>query len=131
MKIIDILAAIGTAILDLVFPRTCIVCGKIIPLFQKVSICDNCAKKYSAQPPMIATKIHGCDLIMSPFPYKGEIRHTMLDYKFNGIKYPGYSFAYAIVSKMKDINIIPKKCICLKCNTPQEKNNHKTEKKSS
>ena len=62
---------------------------------------------------MITTKVHGCDVIMSPLPYCGEIRNAMLDYKFNGIKYPGYSFAYAVASKFDDLKIDPKNCVII------------------
>lgn len=107
------IADIGAALLDLVFPRNCIVCGKEVFLFSRYCVCNVCRKKLVSQTPMITAKKHGCDLIMSPLPYKGRIRRTMIDYKFNGIKYPGYSFARIIADKVKYMKINPKDCVII------------------
>lgn len=106
-------ADICAALLDLVFPRNCIVCGKEVFLLSRFCVCRACREKLAAQPPMITAKKHGCDLIMSPLPYRGEIRRAMIEYKFNGIKYPGYSFARVIADRVKDMKIDPKKCVII------------------
>ena len=102
---------IRSALLDLAFPRSCFVCGKEISLFRRFCICRACRKNLAAQPPMFAAGEHGCDLIMSPLPYKGRVRRVMIDYKFSGIRYPGYTFARVIASKVKEMKIDPKGCV--------------------
>ncbi len=104
------IADIRSALLDLAFPRSCFMCGKEVSLFRRFCLCRACREKLAAQPPMFAARVHGCDLIMSPMPYRGRIRRVMIDYKFSGIRYPGYTFARVIASKVRDMKIEPKRC---------------------
>ncbi len=91
-------------ILDLVFPERCIACGSIMkPAKSRVAICPHCLETLTFLDEVPTCRICGCQLdgpepfcltcqthqhyftrAVSCFPYKGGVRHAVLQYKFGG-----------------------------------------------
>ena len=115
-------------LLDLIFPPTCIICGKL----NKNYICENCEKrldKYKSfniidNQKLIKDKLniksenfrqkyylYGNDKyywekLLYCFEYKGIIRTYMIKYKFNGEAYLSNFFARQILKNKKASNIL-------------------------
>ena len=69
------------SILDLVFPRKCVFCGKVI---KKSDICNECrAKLPYTKGDEITQKLPFVSACVSPLFYENEVREAFLRYKFS------------------------------------------------
>lgn len=70
------------SILDLVFPRKCIFCGKVI---KKSDICNECRERLPyTKGDEIRQKLPFVSACVSPLFYENEAREAFLRYKFSG-----------------------------------------------
>jgi ComF family protein len=56
---------------------------------------------------------NGYDEIISPLPYRDNIRSSLIEFKFKNIKYLGYTFAKAMYNELKNRNFISSDCYIL------------------
>ena len=88
--------------LDMLFPKHCIFCNRLIGAGETYCICSNCASKVSESKTVIIDERSGMEEVISPLEYEGNVRYTMLNFKFRGIKYLGYTFAVEMAKMLKD-----------------------------
>lgn len=77
------------ALLDLLYPPRCVLCGKLLLPGQK-DMCQACRNDL----PVWEQAIHGAffQICVAPCSYEGALRRSLLRYKFNGKR--GYAAAY-------------------------------------
>lgn len=78
-------------LLDLLFPPRCVFCGKILNTYNH-GICNNCEKTLPRTKNGGAHNGDFFTICVSPLVYTGNVRKSMLKYKFKDEK--GYSRAY-------------------------------------
>ena len=98
----DIFIRCGEFVCDFVFPRYCVVCGKIIPPGQKLCLCDECADTAVRMRTVFDGEQINCTEIISALKYDGNIRTSMLKFKFKGIKHLGYTFGKLLADCIKN-----------------------------
>ena len=90
--------------LNFLFPKTCIICGKL----EKNLICEKCSKKFKKYeifnvidvPENIKKNVY-FDSLFSCYYYKGLFRKILLSYKFNGKSYLCNYFAKMLLNCKK------------------------------
>ncbi len=75
-------------LIDIIYPKRCLLCGNIISFGDKGPICEDCMKNVAYADPSLQT-----DRGFSLFEYKGEIRKAIFHLKYDGNKALGKSFA--------------------------------------
>ena len=88
--------------LDMLFPKHCILCNRLIGAGKLYCVCDKCTHKLNDLRRVIIDEKSGMDEVICPFEYKDNVRNAMLDFKFRGIKYLGYTFAKEMSNMLKD-----------------------------
>lgn len=112
-------------VLNFLYPPCCIICGKL----DKNYICKNCEKRFERyrkyneidNKKILENKLNNAikenyydidlqrfywDKFLYVFEYKGIVRKTLLDYKFNGKPYLSNFFAYEILKSKKVYEIL-------------------------
>ena len=112
-SIFNILKCIANTIADTIYPKYCIVCGKMMPANVSYCICDICQSVKYKQRRNITDKKCGCDEVMAPFKYDGITRRSMLRFKFKGVKYIGYTFASDMADMLKDREFVNGDCLLI------------------
>lgn len=87
-------------ILDLIYPKTCGICGKI----DSNSLCKKCEKKLKSQlsiPIIQEVEDKYFDELMCIWRYEGQIRRLLLDYKFNEKTYVYMTFTNFLLKDEK------------------------------
>ena len=97
--------------LDTLFPKYCIICGRLLPANFKFCVCHRCKPEMNKQAHVIVDNPCGCEEIISPFTYDGNVRQAMLKFKFKGIKYLGYTFAKAMADMLYGRRFIEEDCV--------------------
>ena len=90
MKILD-------WVLDLLFPRKCVLCGKLLQK-DETDFCRSCRVE-TEEYPEGKTKIQFLDSFHAVWYYKGYVRRSLLRYKFHGCR--GFADAYGRMVAMK------------------------------
>ena len=108
---ISIFKNICNAVADTMFPKHCILCGKMIPVCRQRCICDNCVPKVRQCETVLTDNDCGCCEVISPFEYSGHTRDAMLRFKFKGIKYIGHTFADYMADMIADRSFLKEDCI--------------------
>ena len=95
---------IWNAVLDLLYPRRCVFYHKLIE--KEDALCPDCRRKYSIMSSeRHIRKIPGTAGCFAPFLYEGDVRASLLRYKFQGQS--GYAKVYGeFLSKCIDENAI-------------------------
>lgn len=82
---------IKDSVLDLLFPRKCVFCGRII---DSGDVCDSCSSKLpTAEGASAVTKGEFFKRCVSPLYYTGDVRESVLRYKFGSRE--NYAKVYA------------------------------------
>ena len=104
---------ISDVVLDTLFPKRCISCRKLIPVSEKFCLCDKCLEELKKTKTFVRETENGYDEIISPLPYRDNIRSSLIDFKFKNIKYLGYTFARAMYDELKNRSFISSDCYIL------------------
>lgn len=112
-SIFNISKGIGNTILDTVYPKYCVMCGKMMPAGEPYCVCASCKPLQLRQRRNITDSKCGCDEVMSPFKYDGIVRRSMLRFKFRGIKYIGYTFANDMADMLSGRAFVNEDCILI------------------
>ena len=97
-----ILDSIRECALDIAFPKHCIFCNKLIPAGEKICICNNCSDKTLWLRTVVIDDKSGCEEVMCPLKYEGNVRESMLKFKFKSIKYLGFTFAKEMAAMLDE-----------------------------
>ena len=99
-------------IIKLIYPNSCVLCGKILPINSIENIefaCKNCKRKleyYREDSVRRIPQKSTLEVLVYSFRYEGIIRKLMLDYKFNNKKYLYAFFASQLLNSIqKYLNI--------------------------
>ncbi|MBQ7901480.1 MAG: ComF family protein [Clostridia bacterium] len=98
-------------VLDTLFPKCCIMCGRLLPANCEFCVCHRCKPEMKNQSHVIVDNNCGCEEIISPFTYDGNVRQAMLKFKFKGIEYIGYTFAKAIADMLYGRRFVEEDCV--------------------
>lgn len=111
--IIKITRFISDVFLDILFPKRCINCKRTMPVSEKFCLCKDCRKELKRTKTFVRESENGYDEIISPLPYRDNIRNSLIEFKFKNIKYLGYTFAKAMYDELKNRNFISSDCYIL------------------
>ncbi len=112
-KIFNISKGVGNTVLDTVYPKYCVMCGRMMPANISYCVCSDCKPIQQKQRHYIVDKGCGCQEVMAPFRYDGITRRSMLRFKFRGIKYIGKSFAIAMSDMLRDRELVRGECLLI------------------
>ncbi|MBE7030096.1 MAG: ComF family protein [Ruminococcaceae bacterium] len=88
-------------ILDLLFVRKCIFCGKPVRFGTPIALCDKCRPKVGAYGQK--THLHGgLDMAYSLLPYTGMVRQAIRKLKYRNMKYLADTFAELMYRRAED-----------------------------
>lgn len=111
---------------NLLFPPKCIVCGKVLPVFQKLpNLCAACEKELPHLPVRLcpkcgkpadagydkpfclycSKKLTGVEAVVSPFSYNKQIRQSILKFKFGSKPYYAKSYAQFMYNRLCDYHL--------------------------
>jgi len=111
--IIKTASSICNGVLDILFPKRCIGCDKLMPVSEMFCLCDNCQRELKKEKIFIREDENGYDEIISPLPYRDNIRRSLIEFKFKNLKYLGYTFAKAMYNELKNRSFISSDCYIL------------------
>jgi len=100
------------AVLDIFYPKRCIVCNCFINIGKKVSVCARCKSVLNEYGKTVRDNENYFDEAICALPYTDYIKEAMSDFKFRNIRCLDKAFAYAIYNKvnkrefLKDISFI-------------------------
>lgn len=109
----NISKGIANTILDTVYPKYCVMCGRMMPANVSYCVCTSCQPAQQKRKRYITDKKCGCDEVMAPFRYDGITRRSMLRFKFKGVKYIGYTFASSMSDMLKHREFVDDDCLLL------------------
>lgn len=112
-SIFNISKSICNIVLDTIYPKYCVMCGRMISANVQYCLCSHCEAEQLKQRRNITDKKCGCDEVMSPFKYDGITRRSMLRFKFKGVKYIGYTFARAMADMLSDRAFVDEDCMLI------------------
>jgi ComF family protein len=96
-------------VLDAVYTRPCVLCGKAVKVSNEINLCSSCDEKIDRLGRTIGTVSH---VTISALPYIGHVRKAMGRFKFRSKKYYGFTFANLICRRLskfewsKDIDCV-------------------------
>ena len=88
-------------VLDILFVRPCIICGKPVKTSDEINLCadcDNAVHQYGQ-----TVSVPG-RIVISVLPYEKYIRRAMFRFKFGNKKYYGYTFGELIYKRIKQFD---------------------------
>ena len=77
-------------LLDLVYPPRCALCRRFL-MEKETGVCRFCRKKYEGT--SVRRELEHVSFCVAPFRYEGQVRESILRYKFHGLT--AYGAAYA------------------------------------
>lgn len=101
-KISVVLRYFGEVAADILCPKKCIVCGCLVPLGRKESICCDCMSSIGKNSAVVIEPDSYFEEVIGAVPYEGNIRKSMIRFKFNSRRYLYSAFGYCIYSLIKD-----------------------------
>ena len=101
---------------DILCPKKCIMCDKMIDIGTKVSICKKCRAEISSSGRVIGDSETTYKEAVASVVYDGNVRNAMMRYKFNGMKYLHSTFSWLILEKIKNRKFM--ECIDVICPVP-------------
>ncbi len=90
-----LLKRISTLISELFYPKKCLYCGWIVPNYGKLCICPRCSE-IKTEPFFCKNDEHVLDRTALLLKYSGNVRRTMVKFKFEGNRYYGYTFGKVV-----------------------------------
>ncbi len=109
--IFKFIIAVCNTLLDTLYPKYCIVCGKMLPAGVDYCVCRKCKAQQHTKARNLVDNPCGCAEIISPFIYDGIVRRSMLRFKFKGIRYIGHTFAVAMAAMLRDREFAKGDCL--------------------
>lgn len=111
MKIRKCFKTIFECVLDMIYPKKCIYCGKYISDFRKIAVCPSC-EDIKDDPRVIRDdKFHFTEAF-GVVKYSDNVRDAMLDYKFKAAKYYSYTFASRMAKQYSRFPYLKDAMIC-------------------
>lgn len=98
-------------ILDLIFPKHCVVCNKSIMEFTDVALCRDCIAKEQTLL-YIKDDKYIFDEAVCVLKYQDAVKDVMLRYKFKSMKYYSKAYAYLMNEAVKDREYFKNALIC-------------------
>lgn len=93
MKLRSISEALCQIVLDLLYPRHCAVCARVIGGNIPIAICSNCIDK-PLKPKIVRDSKYIFDEALAVVKYEEDTKSNMIKYKFKSIKYYHKAYAY-------------------------------------
>lgn len=83
-------------VLDIFYPKSCIVCNSFVNIGKKVSLCPDCSNRLNKHVKVIRDTDKYFEEAICALEYSGNVKSAMADYKFRGIRYLSAAFGYAV-----------------------------------
>ncbi len=93
MKLKNIIGMFFQIILDLIYPRHCAVCARVIWGYAPVSLCSKCIDN-PLKPKVVRDDKYMFDEAVAVIKYEDDAKYNMIKYKFKSIKYYHKAYAY-------------------------------------
>jgi len=102
---------LGTLIADLVYPRHCVVCNKVIGGITEDALCYKCANK-KFTPKVVRSDNFAFDEAIAFLRYADTVRDAMIRYKFKSVGYYGKTYAHIIAKAAYDRTYLKDAIMC-------------------
>lgn len=91
--------------LDVIFPRKCIFCGKVVEEKKDIFTCCECEKRLAVDKNSICYEARGKNIeyIISPFIYDESVRKAIINFKFSDKEFYGKTLAYFMNEAMENV----------------------------
>lgn len=89
---------IFTWLWELLFPEKCVLCGKILEK-EEMDLCHHC-RVHVSECPVPKEKLPFLDSWTALWYYEGDVRHSLLRYKFHGRRNYGESYGRLLAMKL-------------------------------
>lgn len=96
IRFVDVLEFSKEFIYDVLWPKKCIKCNKIIPIGKKEALCGECESGVLMNSSIVIEPDRYFEEVHSALPYEEHVRKYMIDYKFHSFKYLRYAFSKAV-----------------------------------
>lgn len=93
-------------ILDIFYPKKCIICNSFINIGKTICICKTCKSQLDKQGKVVRDNEKYFEEAVCALEYSNYVKDAMTDYKFKSIRYFSKTFAYAIYNKIKQREFI-------------------------
>lgn len=97
---------ISNVVLDVFYPKRCIVCNSFVNIGNGLSICNECKYKLSDQLTVIRDTGKYFEEAICSLNYTDNVKSAMSDFKFRGIKHLAKTFAWTIYENIKNREFI-------------------------
>ncbi len=90
---------------DILFPRKCIFCGKVIEERKDIFACGKCEKDLAPDKDGICYEARGknAEYIISPFIYEDSVRKAIISFKFSDKEFYGKTLAHFMNKAMENV----------------------------
>ena len=93
---------LSDCILDIFYPKRCIMCNSLINIGKSISICHLCKKTLKDHARVIRDNDKYFEEAVCSFEYEGNIKNAMSDFKFKGLRHLAGTFAYSVYNNVKN-----------------------------
>lgn len=99
------LSRLWNRILNCLFVRKCVGCGRVVDAGEPFAICRNCAAKLADEGQVVSGSRFYVQAV-SAVPYTGAIRSAMQKFKFENKRYLGDTFAALLYQRVRDMAFV-------------------------
>lgn len=93
---------ISNIILDVFYPKRCIMCNSFVNIGKSISICNDCKKKLKDNSLVIRDNTKYFEETICSLEYKDAVKDAMTDFKFKSSVYLGKTFAWTVYENIKN-----------------------------
>ncbi len=113
IRVTDIIAFSKEFICDVLWPKKCIKCNRMVALGKKEAICRECELRVLMNSSIVIEPDRYFEEVHSALPYEDHVRKYMIDYKFHSFKYLSHAFSKALEKIMEGRDFVDThKIIC-------------------
>ncbi|MBR3933145.1 MAG: ComF family protein [Clostridia bacterium] len=116
MKLYDILKFIGRTVLDVFFPKRCVLCNSFVNFGKSISLCTDCKNRLADHGMVFVNNDKYYEEAICALEYENCTKDAMTDFKFRNLCYLSKTFAYVLYNKVKNRNFL--KDISFVCPVP-------------
>jgi len=98
----NIFKSISNTILDIFYPKRCIICNSFVNIGKKISVCKCCRKILKDRSMVIRENDKYFEETVCSLEYTDYVKKSMSDFKFFGLEYLGKTFAWTVYENVKD-----------------------------
>ncbi len=101
-KMLKCFLSIYNYVLDIIYPKNCVVCNRMMGIGVHVCICRKCRPHIKQQFKSVRDNNKHFEEAVCALEYSGHTREAMKEFKFRGKRYLAQTFGVVLYNKIKD-----------------------------